>query len=807
MDTAVSNIIEFNSSPQPSFNKNFDLLFKDLKGNNDKGYENLIFSDNVKQIERFYAIYDDLYQKTTETDYQFKPVYNPIHAGFVDHTLKIAFYTDHQIFNRFHRYKVREGFSNGHALLLKTLKELKPGDYVTHIDHGVGKYSGLEKIEMAGHQQEAVRLIYANNDILYVHINSLHKISKFVGKDGIDPKVHKLGSDAWANLKRKTKAKIKDIAEDLIKLYAKRKNASGFAFLPDTYLQTELESSFIYEDTPDQVKATADVKMDMEKSTPMDRLVCGDVGFGKTEIAIRAAFKAVADSKQVAVLVPTTILAYQHFQTFTERLKDMPCTVDYINRFKSAKQKAITLEKLKAGKVDILIGTHGIVGKQVVFKDLGLLIIDEEQKFGVGVKEKIKEFKINVDTLTLTATPIPRTLQFSLLGARDLSVIKTPPPNRQPVVTELHVLDPAVIKDAIEKEIYRGGQVFFVHNRVADLMDIKVMLEKIVPNIDIAMAHGQLEGDKLEEVLLDFMDRKYDLLLSTNIIESGIDIPNANTIIINNAHWFGLSDLHQLRGRVGRSNKQAFCYLFSPPQSTLTKEAKERLRTIEQFSELGSGFNVALRDMDIRGAGNLLSGEQSGFIADIGYDTYHKILDEAIQELKEVDYKDLYSEENKKEEKEFARECQVETDTDMLIPDSYVRSTQERMVLYTDLNDIKTEEEIATFERSIHDRFGPLPKQIYELFDGLRLKWYAKKLGIERVLFRNKVMKCYFIQNQDSYFFKTMVFGKIIEYVSAYPVNTSMKQTGNHLILEFKNIDNLKTALAQLDFMKEKVVE
>jgi transcription-repair coupling factor (superfamily II helicase) len=802
MDTAVSNIIEFNTSPQPSFNKNFDLLFKDLKDNAGKGYESLIFSDNVKQIERFYAIYDDLYQQSSEQDYQFKPVYSPIHAGFIDHTLKIAFYTDHQIFNRYHRYKVREGFSSGHALLLKTLKELKPGDYVTHIDHGVGKYSGLEKIDMSGHQQEAVRLLYANNDILYVHINSLHKISKYVGKDGTDPKVHKLGSDAWANIKRKTKAKIKDIAEDLIKLYAKRKSAKGFAYNPDTYLQTELESSFIYEDTPDQVKATVDVKGDMEKEQPMDRLVCGDVGFGKTEIAIRAAFKAVVDGKQVAVLVPTTILAYQHHQTFTERLKEMPCTVEYINRFRSAKQKADTLERLKAGKVDILIGTHGIVGKQVKFKDLGLLIIDEEQKFGVAVKEKIKEFKVNVDTLTLTATPIPRTLQFSLLGARDLSIIRTPPPNRQPVVTELHVLNPDVIKDAIEKEIYRGGQVFFVHNRVMDLMDIKVMLEKIVPNVDIAMAHGQLPGDKLEEVLLDFMDRKYDVLLCTNIIEAGIDIPNANTIIINNAHWFGLSDLHQLRGRVGRSNKQAFCYLMSPPHSTLTKEARDRLKTIEQFSELGSGFNVSLRDMDIRGAGNLLGGEQSGFIADIGYDTYHKILDEAIQELKEVDYKDLYSEENAKEEKEFARECQIETDTDMLIPDKYVSSTQERMILYTDMNELKSEDEIKAFEAKINDRFGPVPRQILELFDGLRLKWTAKKLGLERIIYRNKVMRCYFIQNQDSFFYKTSVFGKIIEYVSAYPVNTSMKQTGNHLILEFKNMENLKDATTQLEFMK-----
>lgn len=769
-------------------------MFEDLKSNQTKGYTNWILSDNTKQIDRFYAIFDDFKSKH-KTDIEsdeplFKPIYHAIHDGFIDHDLKIACYTDHQIFNRFHKYKIREGYSNGQALLLKTLKELRPGDYVTHIDHGVGRYSGLEKIESGGHEQEAVRIIYANNDILYVHINSLHKISKYVGKEGVDPKISKLGSDAWVNLKRKTKAKIKDIAEDLIKLYAKRKTMKGFAFNPDTYLQTELESSFIYEDTPDQIKAVADVKMDMEKPEPMDRLVCGDVGFGKTEVAIRAAFKAVVDGKQVAVLVPTTILAYQHFQTFSERLKEMPCTVDYINRFKSAKQKSETLEKVKDGKVDILIGTHSIVGKQVKFKDLGLMIIDEEQKFGVAVKEKLKEFKLNVDTLTLTATPIPRTLQFSLLGARDLSTIQTPPPNRQPVNTELHVLNPDIIKEAIENEIYRGGQVFFVHNRVKDLADIKEMLLKIVPNADIALAHGQMGGDHLEEIILDFVEKKYDVLLSTNIIESGIDIPNANTIIINNAHWFGLSDLHQLRGRVGRSNKKAFCYLLSPPHSTLTQDARNRLKTIEQFSELGSGFNVSMRDMDIRGAGNLLGGEQSGFISEIGYDTYHKILDEAIAELKEVDYKELYAEETTKEDRDFTRDCQIETDTEMLIPTEYVKSINERLALYTELNDVKTEAEIEAYNQRLKDRFGEIPPPIIELYEAIRLKWVAKKLGLERIILKNKLMKCYFIQNQESIFFQTGVFDKILAYIAAYPVNSAMKQTGNYLILEFKHIEN-----------------
>lgn len=846
--------IEFVAAPQPSFNKNFELLFKDLRFNSARGYDSYVLSDNLKQIERLFSIAEDLLKEKIDqselkwiqlaeakkekrktlaemSDYEqgeeeeieegedeveiptvrtevhntsnlqhlFTPILKSIHAGYIDHDLKIILYTDHQIFNRYHRYKVRERFDAGQALMLKMLKELKPGDFITHMDHGIGRYSGLEKIEVNGQMQEAVRIIYLNNDILYVHINSLHKISKYVGKDGVEPKISKLGSDAWANLKRKTKAKIKDIAEDLIKLYAKRKAMSGFAFSKDTYLQTELESSFIYEDTPDQVRATQDIKSDMEKETPMDRLVCGDVGFGKTEVAIRAAFKAVTDSKQVAVLVPTTILAYQHYRTFSERLKELPCKVEFINRFKTAKQKTEIFQQVKEGKIDILIGTHAIVSKQVEFKNLGLMIVDEEQKFGVAVKEKLKAFKVNVDSLTLTATPIPRTLQFSLLGARDLSVIQTPPPNRQPVTTELHVLNPNVIKEAIEQEVYRGGQVFFVHNKVKDLYELKEMIQKIVPNVDIALAHGQLEGEQLEEVIFDFMERKFDVLLSTNIIEAGIDIPNANTIIINNAHWFGLSDLHQLRGRVGRSNKKAFCYLLTPPVSTLTQDARNRLRTIEQFSELGSGFNVAMRDMDIRGAGNLFGGEQSGFISEIGYDTYHKILDETISELKEAEYKDLYADETLKEDRDFARECQIEADEEMLIPDDYVKSINERLALYTELNLIKDEGGISRFKLQLQDRFGKIPKQVLELFEGVRLKWVAKKLGIERIIIKNKVMRCYFIQNTESVFYQSNQFSKVLAYVSAYPVNLSMKQTDQYLILEFKHMDKIKTAKEKLE--------
>ncbi|NBC07261.1 MAG: transcription-repair coupling factor, partial [Bacteroidetes bacterium] len=667
--------IVYATRPQPSFNKNFKLLIENLDENTKANFTNYLFAENPKQIERFHAIFEDLNAKV-----DFHPIPKSIDQGFIDLDLKVACYTDHQIFQRFHRYKLRKGFTRDQALNLRMLRELQPGDYVTHIDHGVGRYSGLQKIDINGHVQESVRLIYKNNDILYVSINSLHKISKYVGKEGTTPKVDKLGSDAWKNLKRRTKKKVKDIAGKLIKLYAKRKASDGFAFPQDGYLQNELEASFIYEDTPDQLKATNDMKEDMTKAHPMDRLICGDVGFGKTEVAIRGAFKAIIGGKQVAVLVPTTILALQHYRTFKERLEEFGASVDYVNRFRTTKEKNAIFKKLEAGELDIIIGTHALLNKKAKFKDLGLLIIDEEQKFGVAAKEKLRNLKVNVDTLTLTATPIPRTLQFSLMAARDLSIIRTPPPNRQPIHTEVRIFNEEVVKEAIYYEVNRGGQIFFVHNRVKSLPDIAAMVRRMCPDVEIAKAHGQMDPKELEKTLIQYIDGRYDVLVCTNIIETGLDIPNANTIIINNAHQFGLSDLHQLRGRVGRSNQKAFCYLFSPPMSTLTAEARKRLKTLEEFSDLGSGFNIAMRDLDIRGAGNLLGGEQSGFIADIGYETYQKILEEAIQELKENEFKDVFKEELDNNWS-YVREVQIDTDVEMLIPDEYISSIQERLNL------------------------------------------------------------------------------------------------------------------------------
>ncbi|MES2622402.1 MAG: transcription-repair coupling factor [Bacteroidota bacterium] len=793
--------ILFHAKPQPSFNKNFELLIRNLHENDERGYTNLIFAENPKQVERFYAIFHDLKVKSSHpakengktNEEVFAPVHVGIHHGFIDDDLKICFYTDHQIFNRYHKYNLRQGFSRDKALLMKTLRELKPGDFVTHIDHGVGVFSGLEKIEVGGQLQETVRLIYAGNDIMYVGIQSLHKISKYVGKDGEAPRVNKLGTDTWSNLKKKTKKRIKELAFDLIQLYAKRKASKGFQFSPDGYMQNELEASFMYEDTPDQAKATEDVKRDMEAVSPMDRLVCGDVGFGKTEIAIRAAFKAATDGKQVAVLVPTTILAMQHHKVFKERLADFPIEIDYLNRFKTAKEKKETLQRLAEGKINIIIGTHGLVGKNVKFKDLGLMIIDEEQKFGVGTKETLKTIKANVDTLTLTATPIPRTLSFSLMGARDLSIINTPPPNRQPITTEVGPVDPDLIKEAIEYEIYRGGQVFFVHNRVRDIGEVKEMLMKIVPNIDIGVAHGQMEGDHLEEVLMKFINREYDVLLCTNIIESGIDIENANTIIINNAHQFGLSDTHQLRGRVGRSNKHAFCYLLAPPLSTLSNESKQRLKTIEEFSDLGSGFNIAMRDMDIRGAGNMLGAEQSGFIAEIGLDVYQKILDEAVRELKQTDFKDLYKDELERTH-EYVRDCAIETDLEMLIPNEYVSNTTERMLLYRELNDIKDEEGLKKYEDQLHDRFGEVPAPVFELFEAMRLKWMATKLGMEQIILKGKILRCYFVANQESSFYKSTVFGKILEYVQQHKQGIYLRETEKFLVLTFEKVNTMKQA-------------
>ncbi|MDB5014176.1 MAG: transcription-repair coupling factor, partial [Daejeonella sp.] len=779
--------ISFEIKPQPSFNKDFNLLIHNIKLNEEQHIQNLIFTDSTKQIERLYSIFDDI-DKTVK----FTPVHHSLREGFIDHGQKLACYTDHQIFDRYYKYKLKKGYVRSQAITLKELRELKPGDYITHIDHGIGKYAGLEKVEVSGKQQEMIRLVYADNDLLYVNINSLNRISKYSGKDGTVPKMNKLGTDTWEKLKKTTKKKVKDIARDLIKLYAERKAQTGNAFYPDTYLQTELEASFIYEDTPDQVKATADVKKDMEAPHPMDRLVCGDVGFGKTEIAIRAAFKAVADSKQVAILVPTTILALQHYKTFTSRLADFPCNIDYINRFKTSKQIKETLQKLADGKVDIIIGTHRIVSKDVKFKDLGLLIIDEEQKFGVGVKEKLKQIRVNVDTLTLTATPIPRTLHFSLMGARDLSIISTPPPNRQPVVTELHTFSDKLIKEAVEFEINRSGQLFFIHNRVADLPQLGALIHKLVPKARIGIAHGQLEGDALEDVMLKFVDAEYDVLVATTIIEAGLDIPNANTIIINHAHMFGLSDLHQMRGRVGRSNKKAFCYLLSPPLSTLTNEARKRLSAIEEFSDLGSGFNVAMRDLDIRGSGNLLGAEQSGFIAEIGFEMYHKILDETIQELKDEEFKDLFTHEKPRP---FITFTQVDTDLEVLIPDAYVTNIAERYNLYTELSKIEDEAALEQFKQQLIDRFGPIPEPVRVLINTWRLQWLGKTIGFERLSFKKNTLKGYFISNQQSAYFESEQFGRVLQYAQAFPRRCNLKEVKKTLRMAIEFISNLDEAI------------
>lgn len=777
--------LQFATEEQPVFNRQFDLLISDLQKRIGQKYEAYIFAENPKQTERLRSIFEDL-----NANINFIPIPRSISNGFIDHEKKIVCYTDHQIFQRYHKYNVKQAYTKGKAITMRALRELQPGDFVTHIDHGVGVYSGLQKIEVSGNMQEAVRIIYRDNDVLYVNINSLHKISKYTGKEGTKPKVNKLGSEAWQKLKNKTKKQVKDIATDLIKLYAKRKASEGFAFTPDSYLQTELEASFFYEDTPDQSKATADVKRDMEAPSPMDRLVCGDVGFGKTEVAIRAAFKAVADSKQVAILVPTTILAFQHYQTFKERLSDFPCNIDYINRFKSAKQKTETLKKLQNGNIDIIIGTHAILGKKVQFNNLGLLVIDEEQKFGVAAKEKLRELKANVDTLTLTATPIPRTLQFSLMNARDLSIMNTPPPNRQPVQTEVMVFDEYAIRDAIYYETERGGQVYFIHNRVQSLPEMTGLLRNLCPDLSIGMAHGQLEGHKLEEALFNFIDHKYDVLCCTNIVESGVDIPNANTIIINNAHQFGLSDLHQLRGRVGRSNKKAFCYLIAPPKSTLPSDSRKRLDTLEQFNELGSGFQIAMRDLDIRGAGNLLGGEQSGFIAEIGFEMYQKILAEAIRELKRNDFKDVFAEELERK-KDFVADCTIDTDLEILIPEDYVDNITERLSLYTQLDDLEEEKDLTAFATELKDRFGPIPTQVEELFTTIRCRWHAKDLGFEKLILKNKQLRLYFISDPESPYFESDTFKHIMTYIQTRVNNAHLKQVGKNFLLKVEGMNNM----------------
>ncbi len=794
LTTEQLTTINFHTKPQPIFSKNFNLLIDDINERKEEGYRVIVFSESSKQLSRIQAILNDInHNEESHRDFETETI--AIHGGFIDEDLKVCCYTDHQIFERYHRFHLRDNFSTKQAITLKDLYELKPGDYVTHIDHGIGRFDGLETIDNNGKPQEAIRLIYNNGDLLYVSIHSLHRIAKYSSKDGTEPKLSTLGSGAWNRLKNKTKSKVKDIARELIKLYAERKRTPGFKFSPDNYLQNELEASFIYEDTPDQLKATNDVKRDMESDHPMDRLVCGDVGFGKTEVAMRAAFKACCDSKQVAVLVPTTVLALQHYHTFCDRFNGFPVTIEYLNRFKTAKQQTEILKRLEKGEIDIIIGTHRLTGKDVKFKDLGLLIIDEEQKFGVAVKEKLKAMKANVDTLTLTATPIPRTLQFSMMGARDLSVITTPPPNRYPVQTELRSFDGELIRDAIQFEIARNGQVFFIHNRIQNIMDVHDFILKYVPGVRIAVAHGQMEGEKLEKIMLGFINGDYDVLLCTTIVESGLDIPNANTIIVNDAHRYGLSDLHQLRGRVGRSNKKAFCYLLTPPLNTLTQEAQKRLRALEEFSDLGEGINIAMRDLDIRGAGNILGAEQSGFINDIGFETYHKILDEAILELKETEFKDIF---DKEEDKTYVADCTIETDMEVRFPSDYINSTQERVSLYSELDHTKTEEALMKFTDHLIDRFGPIPKQVNDLLNTVRLRWVAKDLGFEKIVLRHHNMTAYFVSNQASKYYETGVYQNVMQYIITHPKRTSVKEVNDKLQLVVKEVSTVTQALELL---------
>lgn len=791
------NSIAFNTKPQPSFNKQFNLLIENLNTNRTDGYTNYIFCSSEQQAKRFHDIFDDAEQKVE----QYETVVFPLYQGFIDYENRNICYTDHQIFERYHKFQLKNGYAKKQAITLKELTHLEVGDYVTHIDHGIGKFGGLQKIDVEGRQQEAIKLIYGERDILYLSIHSLHKISKYNGKEGTTPKIYKLGSAAWKKLKQKTKTRVKQIAFNLIELYAKRRLQKGFAFDPDSYLQHELESSFIYEDTPDQTTATADVKLDMENERPMDRLVCGDVGFGKTEVAIRAAFKAVDNGKQVAILVPTTILAFQHFKTFSERLAEMPVNVNYLNRFRSTKERRTVLEGLKSGKLDIVIGTHQLVNKSVEFKDLGLLIIDEEQKFGVAVKDKLKTIKENVDTLTLTATPIPRTLQFSLMAARDLSVITTPPPNRYPIETSVIRFGEEIIRDAIRYEISRGGQVFFVHNRIENIKEVAGMIQRLVPDAKIGIGHGQLEGKKLEFLMLGYMNNEFDVLVSTTIIESGLDVPNANTIFINSANNFGLSDLHQMRGRVGRSNKRAFCYFITPPYSAMTDEARKRITALEQFSDLGSGLNIAMKDLEIRGAGDLLGAEQSGFINELGFETYQKILAEAIDELKEKEFKDLYlSAEHEK--KSFVKETVIDTDFELLFPDDYVNNITERLNLYTKLNEIKDEAALQKFEKELIDRFGELPDQVVDLLNSVRIKWIALAMGLERVVMKKGRFVGYFISDQQSSFYQSSTFGKVLQYVQSNSSSVKMKEkqtrNGLKLLLTIEHIKVIENALISL---------
>ncbi|MBT7426123.1 MAG: transcription-repair coupling factor [Flavobacterium sp.] len=789
-------IIDFITKAQPSFNKQFNLLIENLNDYHTKGFTNYIFCANEQQAQRFHDIFED-----AKEEVHYQTIVFSLYQGFIDLDEKIVCYTDHQIFERYHKFRLKNGYAKKQSITLKELNNLDIGDYVTHMDHGIGKFGGLQKIDVEGKKQEAIKLIYGDRDILYVSIHSLHKISKFSGKDGKAPKIYKLGSGAWKKIKQKTKKRVKEIAYNLIKLYAKRRMQKGVAFGPDTHIQHELEASFIYEDTPDQFTATQDVKADMEKEQPMDRLVCGDVGFGKTEIAIRAAFKAVDNGKQVAILVPTTILAFQHYKTFTKRLENFPVKIDYLNRFRTTKQRNEAIEGINDGSVDIIIGTHQLTNKKIKFKDLGLLVIDEEQKFGVAVKDKLKTIKEHVDTLTLTATPIPRTLQFSLMAARDLSVITTPPPNRHPIDTQVIRFSEEVIRDAISYEISRGGQIFFIHNRIENIKEVAGLLQRLVPSASIKIGHGQMEGKKLESLMFGFMNNEFDILVSTTIVESGLDVTNANTIFINNANNFGLSDLHQMRGRVGRSNKKAFCYFITPPYHMMTNDARKRIEALELFSDLGSGINIAMKDLEIRGAGDLLGGEQSGFINDIGFDTYQKILSEAIEELKENEFKELYNSEETKP-KEFIKEVQIDTDFEILFPDNYINSITERLNLYNELSTLETDEEIQQYEQRLVDRFGELPIQAIDLLDSVRLKWFAKKLGLEKVVLKQKRMIGYFIADQQSAFYQTEAFTNILKYIQQNPTTSVMKEkqtkSGLRLLITFIKINSVETALERL---------
>jgi len=792
--------LTFSMEAQPIYHKNFDLVSESFHKYLEDGYTLYILSDVEKQATRIRAIFED-----RGDDIPFTSVNKTIHEGFADETLRVCLFTDHQLFDRFHKFNLKsdKARSGKLSLSLKELNQFTTGDYIVHIDHGIGQFGGLVRTEVNGKMQEAIRLIYQNNDIIFVSIHSLHKLSKYKGKDsGEPPKLSKLGTGAWEKMKERTKSKVKDIARDLILLYSKRKQEKGFAYSPDSFMQHELEASFIYEDTPDQMKATVDVKADMENDRPMDRLICGDVGFGKTEVAIRAAFKAVSDNKQVAVLVPTTVLAFQHYQTFSERLKDFPCRIEYISRARTAKEIRETLKDLKEGNINIIIGTHRIVGKDVTFKDLGLLIIDEEQKFGVSVKEKLRQLKANVDTLTMTATPIPRTLQFSLMGARDLSSITTPPPNRYPVQTEVERFNPDIIREAINFEMSRNGQVFFINNRIQNIYEMEALVKREVPDARIAVGHGQMEPEKLEKIILDFVNYEYDVLIATSIVESGIDVPNANTIIINNAQQFGLSDLHQLRGRVGRSNRKAFCYLLSPPLSSLTQEARRRLQAIENFSELGSGIHIAMQDLDIRGAGNMLGAEQSGFIADLGYETYQKILEEAVDELKAEEFADLYSNatENRPDTgSEYVRETYIESDLELMFPPTYIPNDSERVSLYRELDKMEEERDILAFTERLKDRFGKVPKEGKELIRVVRLRRMAKTLGMEKVILKKGQMSIFLVTNPESPYYESEAFDKLLGFIQKHPRECTLREQNGKRSIVIKNVPTVEVACNYLD--------